>query len=94
MTTGPGLWEILVLGARLRLLALDGATDIALDLVFFLLGVKFEAALEGGEGDSESLLKEATSAWSSHLPTRPNASSDEMASDFGVATWLVTVGGE
>jgi hypothetical protein len=65
-----------------------------LDVLFFLLGVKFEAALEDGEGDSESLLKESTSAWSSHLPTQPNASSDEMASDFGAATWLLTVGGD
>ena len=71
----------MVLGARLLLLALDGATDISRDLLLLLLGVKFEDALDGDEGtypDSESLLKEATSAWSSHLRTWPKLSSDEM----------------
>jgi hypothetical protein len=66
----------MVLGARLRLLALDGATDMILDPLLLLFGVRFEDELDGNEEmypDSESLLKEATAAWPSHLRTWPNS---------------------
>jgi hypothetical protein len=80
-TIGAELRGAMVLGARLRLLALDGATDISLFFSLFLCGVKFEEALDSDEelcSDTESLLKEATSAWSSHSRTWPNLSSHDM----------------
>lgn len=39
-----------MLGARLRLLAREGATDISRLFRCLLLGVKLEAALDGDEG--------------------------------------------
>jgi hypothetical protein len=65
----------MVLGARLPLLALDGAADMIIDPLLLLFGLKFEDELDGNEEtypDSEPLLKEATSAWSSHLRMWPN----------------------
>lgn len=84
-TIGAGLSGALILGARLLLLALDGATDISLALLLLFLDVN-EDALDRGEVvriDSESLL-EATSVWSSHPWTWPNLSSDSVTL---VATW-------
>jgi hypothetical protein len=65
MTIGVGFKEALMLGARLRLLALEGALEGAIDmLVSFLLplfGVKFEEALDDDVSSGpEPLLIEAT----------------------------------
>jgi hypothetical protein len=84
-TIGTGLSGALMLGARLLLLALDGATDILLVLLLLFLDVN-DDALDRGEVvrmDSVSLL-EARSVWSSHPWTWPNLSSDSVTL---VATW-------
>jgi hypothetical protein len=88
-TIGVAFSGALVLGARLLLLALDGATDIMLTLFACLLGamnVSEEDMLERGEvlacGERSSLLEVATSAWSSHLRTRWEFWSDVMTPDF------------
>lgn len=50
-TIGPPPAKLaLVLGARLLLRALEGATDISLTKLFFFLGVKLDEALDGEEG--------------------------------------------
>jgi hypothetical protein len=89
-TIGVAFNGALVLGARLLLLALDGATDMMLTLFACLLGamnVSEEEMLERGEvlacGERSSLLEVATSAWSSHLQTRWEFSSDVMTPDYG-----------
>jgi hypothetical protein len=68
-TMGPGAKLARVLGARLRLRAREGATDMVRSPLFFLLGVNPDEALDGDEGtypDAESWLTEATSAQSGH----------------------------
>jgi len=62
MTIGAGFSGAIMLGARLRLLALDGATDMTLLPLLLFGGVKFDETVEGSYPDSESLLEEATSA--------------------------------
>lgn len=48
-TIGAGVSGARVLGARLRLLALDGATDISSGCFFFLLREKLDDALDSDE---------------------------------------------
>jgi hypothetical protein len=64
MTIGVGFKEALMLGARLRLLALEGALEGAIDILvsfaLLLLGVKFEEALDDVSSGLGALLKEAT----------------------------------
>jgi hypothetical protein len=88
-TIGCGFIGALVLGARLLLLALDGATDMMLTLLASLFGAMkvSEEILERGEvlacGERSSLLEVATSAVSSQLRRRPKFSLDVMTPDFG-----------
>jgi len=65
MTIGVGFREALMLGARLRLLALEGTLEGAIDMLvsfpLLLFGVKFEEALDNEvSSGSEPPLKEAT----------------------------------
>jgi hypothetical protein len=76
-TIGAGFLWAIELGARLLLLALDGATDILL-LLFLLFGGEIDDADEGISSDAESLLIEASSAASSHSRTWPKVLSTCM----------------